>query len=140
MTEAIDASASAGGRRSAQGADSVALEAKRAARRASYRRAKPRQEAALLRLEKGDLARLDQACARAGLSRSSFAKLYLLPAAEAIARRLADIDAARAASRLSLESFLARALDSQLEAEGREPSAPVGAEFDSLFASKDPPC
>jgi hypothetical protein len=110
---------------------------KREANRAYYLKAKARREAALLRFEVGDLARLDHACSAAGLSRSAFAKLYLLPLADAIAARIVEIEASRQARAISLSSFLDRAIANALGADPGSPSAPSTAadEFDALFGS-----
>ena len=111
---------------------------RRETNRAYYRNAKTRQEAALLRFDVGDLAKLDQACQVAGLSRSAFAKLYLLPMTDAIAARLADIEASRLACGISLATFIERAISIALTAELMAPEAPLAsAEFDALFGSVD---
>jgi len=90
---------------------------KRERNRAHYLESKQRQDAALLRLDKGDLARFDAARSAAGLSRSAFATLYLLPVADALASRLADIERARKDRGISLGTFIAQAVDRALAAE-----------------------
>ena len=84
-------------------------ERRRARARESYARGKTRQDHALLRLDRGDLARLDAACASLGLTRAGFARTMLVPLAEAAARGAAEDDPPSPAP---------------LE---------VGAEFDALF-------
>lgn len=108
---------------------------KQEANRAHYAKIKGRQEAALLRLDVGDLAKLDEARAVAGLSRSAFAKLYLLPIASEVAARFEEVELTRSAGRMSLATFIARALDLALRPPEHSPSsAPdAGEEFDRLF-------
>ena len=115
--------------------DDKKREARKRQNREHHARAKARQNHALLRLDKGDLAVLDAASAAAGLSRSAFAGMFLLPMAAALALRIDAVERARAARRQSLGTFLARALDAQLAA-APEPLAPdrVAGEFDELFA------
>lgn len=107
------------------------------ANRNYYRKSKTRQEAALLRLDMGDLARLDQVCQTAGLSRSAFAKLYLLPMADAIAARLGEIEGSRQARGISLATFIERAFDHALSAEPEvhAGSSAASCEFDALFGA-----
>lgn len=109
---------------------------RREANRAYYRRAKTKQEAVLLRLDVGDLARLDQACATASLSRSAFAKLYLLPLADSIAARLGEIEASRLARGVTLATFIDHAITTALKAEPMaSDAATASAEFDALFGT-----
>lgn len=112
---------------------------RRKANRDYYRKSKAKFEATLLRLDVGDLTRLDQACQAAGLSRSAFAKLYLLPLSDAIAMRLGEIEVARIARGISLATFIDRAIANALAAEPPAPTAPSAAsnEFDALFGSGD---
>ncbi len=84
-------------------------ERRRERSRASYARERTRQDRALLRLDRGDLARLDAACASLGLTRAAFARTMLVPLAEAAARGAAEA-----------------------VPPSREPLG-VGAEFDALF-------
>jgi hypothetical protein len=109
--------------------------AKRLANRAHYEKTKDRQDAVLLRLDKGDSDILDDARRRLGLSRSAFVKLHLLPASEAISARAREIETAMRARGLSLATLLARALDAELSREpaGRDAAASCASEFDELF-------
>lgn len=108
---------------------------KRLANRAHYEKTKDRQDAVLLRLDKGDSKILDGARRRLGLSRSAFVKLHLLPASEAISARAAEIEAAMRARGVSLATLLARALDAELAREpaGADVPASCAREFDELF-------
>lgn len=112
---------------------------KREANRAYYLKTRGRQEAALLRLDQGDLARLDRSCAAAGLSRSAFAKLYLLPLADAITARIGEIEAVRVARGASLATFIEHAIAEALASEHAAPAVQSAAadEFDALFGSGD---
>ena len=114
-------------------------EKKRATNKAHYLKSKGRQEAALLRFDVGDLKIFDDAKDVAGLARSAFAKLYLLPIAMALAARFDAVEAARATRAISLETFIGQALDAALAAAPREcPSVAIAAdEFDQLFGSAD---
>ncbi len=115
------------------------LRRKRLANRAHYERTKDRQDAVLLRLDRGDLAALDAARGRLGLSRSAFAKLHLLPAAEALSKRAALLDAALRDRGVSLSTLLARALDRELAGEDRavNDGEACAAEFDALFGREE---
>jgi hypothetical protein len=110
---------------------------RRESNRAHYLLSKQLQDAVLLRIDKGDLARLDRACHVAGLSRSAFATLYLLPMANALSARFDDIETARAKRGISLETFFARAIDASLsEKPMASPSAASTVdEFDALFGA-----
>jgi len=100
--------------------------------KAAYAAAKASTEATLLRLDRGSLARLDAARRQAGLSRSAFVEIYLLPIADALSPLLPQIDEARRSNGASLATFVARAIVRSLEA--AEPPKPHAAdEFDSLF-------
>lgn len=109
---------------------------RRAANRRTYQRSKARSEAALLRLELGGLARLDACCGAAGLSRSAFVSLSMLPLAEAVSARSSEIESARARSGQSLAAFLARAIELGLAEAGAPPSPSQGVadEFAALFS------
>jgi hypothetical protein len=109
---------------------------KQQANRAHYVKMTGRQESALLRLDIGDLARLDRARATAGLSRSAFVKLYLLPCADAVAASFPEIEAARCKSGLSLDTFMKRAVALALSVAAKDDSVASQAaanEFDALF-------
>lgn len=102
--------------------------------KAAYAASKASGESALLRLDKGSLARLDGARVGLGLSRSAFAQIYLLPIAEALAERLPEIDAACRARGFSIATLVRQALSSELAREAAEPAgAEAAAEFDDLF-------
>lgn len=103
--------------------------------RAHYAKIKGHQEAALFRLDVGDLAKLDEARGVAGLSRSAFAKLYLLPMASEVAARFAEVERARSAGGMSLGTFIARAIDLALAPpeHSRADMRDACAEFDRLF-------
>ena len=113
-------------------------EASRARRRESNRRAytksKSSQDRLLLRLDKGDLARLDEASHAMGLSRAAFARMFLAPTLSVVASRMGPIETARRADKRSLGQFLSAALDDALakEAPRAIPSA-AADEFDELF-------
>ena len=103
-----------------------------------YERSKATHDQVLLRLEKGDLARLDDASTLLGLSRSAFARMFLAPVLNVVAARLARIDAARAGRRQSLAQFLSAAIEESLARVG-EPhtDSPAATEFDELFGPDD---
>lgn len=109
-----------------------------AANRAHYERTKDRHDAVLLRLDRGDLAKLDAAAKLVGLSRSAFVKLHLLPAAEALSTRASAIDAAMRARRISLRTFVAVAVDAELAPRAAQPLAAdaCAQEFDALFSGR----
>lgn len=108
---------------------------------ADYLASKERQDHLLLRLDKGDGKLISQASNQAGLSRSAFARTYLLPVLAALIPRMADIDRARIARAQSLETFIGRALDQALRSEAIEGTPELAAatseEFDQLFGSSD---
>lgn len=116
-------------------------EAKRRDRnRREYERSKSEQDHLLLRLDRGALAQLDAASALAGLSRASFARMFLASTLGAVAARLRDIDSICTGRRQSLAQFLGAAIDAALSAETERPaeaSAAAAAEFDALFGSAD---
>jgi hypothetical protein len=95
-------------------------EAKRRSNRKSHAVSKTRQEHALLRLDLGSLAVLDSASSAAGLSRSAFASIYLVPLTAALADRMPDIDLALRTRKLTLSTFLARAIDAALAGQAEE--------------------
>lgn len=99
-----------------------------------YQSSKSKQDHILLRLDKGDRARLDSACSTVGLSRAAFAKLYLLPLTDALAPKLHDIEKARTAQHISLPTFFERAIEQALvPIDDAPPPATVAHEFDALF-------
>lgn len=117
-----------------------AVAAKKKCRNAQdYRSSKDKQDHVLLRLEKGDRSRLDAACSATGLSRTAFARLYLMPLVDGLAEKLQGIERARSAKNVSLSTFLSRALEQAINDSERlsAPPAIVGNEFDSLFGSTD---
>jgi len=95
-------------------------DAKRRSNRKSHAASKFRQEHALLRLDLGSLAVLDSACSAAGLSRSAFASIHLVPLTAALAERLPDIDLALRTRKVTLSTFLARAIDAALAGQAEE--------------------
>ncbi|MDP1602066.1 MAG: hypothetical protein Q8M03_02255 [Legionella sp.] len=111
---------------------------KREANRAHYEKTRDRHDAVLLRLDRGDLAKLDMARGPLGLSRSAFVKLHLLAASDALSARSAEIEAAMRARRISLSTFLASAIDAELARAPAEPGATQACarEFDELFAGE----
>ena len=106
---------------------------------ADYLSSKSKQDHVLLRLEKGDRARLDAACATSGISRASFARLYLMPVVDALSSRLRDIEQARAVHKVSLQTFLERAIDLAVKPTQEDAAPPVEVtnEFDAIFGSVD---
>jgi len=108
---------------------------KRERNRRDYAKSKREHEHVLLRLDPGGIAALDAAAQLAGFTRASFARVFIPAILDATGSRLAAIDAARAASGLSLPQFLARALDDALEKAAAAPAEPPAAadEFDGLF-------
>ena len=111
---------------------------KRLRNAADYLTSKAAQDHVLLRLDKGDRARLDSACRAAGLSRAAFAKLYLMPLADELATKLEQIERARSSQNVSLATFLARAVDMALRhPEDRHTPPAISSEFDALFGSVD---
>lgn len=115
-------------------------EAKRERNRRDYRDSKAAQDHVLLRLDKGDLARLDAAGQSIGVSRAAFARMFLVPTLGAVAARMADIDKARSARGQSLAQFLSAAIAASLS-EPQSASQPAdlaaASEFDALFGPAD---
>ena len=107
--------------------------------RRDYLKSKQECDIVLLRLDLGGRVALDRASKAAGLSRASFARIYLMPLVEILAERAPEIDVARRASGQSLATFLARSLDQAIV-----PTAGVDAlaadmvaqEFHELFGKK----
>ena len=99
---------------------------KRERGRAAYAESKSSMDAVLLRLSRGDAARIDAACRAAGMGRAAFCRDRLASLLEAIGPRLADIDQAG-----GLDALLSRALTQ------RRPAPPdPAAEFDALFGAR----
>jgi hypothetical protein len=106
--------------------------------RRSYEKAKTRQDHVLLRLDKGDLEKLDAASITIGVSRAAFARMFLLPMLNAFAARIPEIEKARAERRQSLPQFLALAISNSLASVPSQPEATMaGDEFDALFGPTD---
>jgi len=106
--------------------------------RRDYEKSKTQQDRLLLRLDKGDLARLDAASNAIGVSRAAFARMFLAPTLGAVASRMRDIDKARADRRQSLTQFLSTAIEVALANVQSPPDATAAAdEFDALFGSPD---
>ena len=115
-----------------------AREVKRERNRRDYRNAKAAQDHVLLRLDKGDLARLDAAGRAIGVSRAAFARMFLAPTLGAVAARMSDIDKARSARGQSLAQFLSAAIEFSLSTPKPQAIAAESAaadEFDALFGS-----
>jgi hypothetical protein len=113
-------------------------EAKRERNRRDYRNAKAAQDHVLLRLDKGDLARLDAAGQAIGVSRAAFARMFLAPTLGAVAARMSDIDKARFARGQSLAQFLSAAIAASLfepQPESQPANLAAADEFDALFGS-----
>lgn len=103
--------------------------------RRAYEKSKRERDHVLLRFDPGGAAALDAAARSLGLSRSSFARLFLPALLAAASPRLAAVECARAATGESLGLFLGRALDEAIERRGSAaPCVPAAAsEFDALF-------
>jgi hypothetical protein len=109
---------------------------KREANRAHYEKTRDRQDAVLLRLDRGDLAALDAARAPLGLSRSAFVKLHLLAAAQVLSAKSRPIDAAMRERRVSLSTFLKAAVEAELARPlpAADCAPACAGEFDLLFS------
>ena len=105
------------------------------ANKAHYARLKASQDHLLLRLQKGDCARLDAAAARCGISRAAFAQLYLVPFSEALtSERVAKLARLGRQRRLGLGSLLGNLIDlAPDEALGAPAAGKLSEEFDALF-------
>ena len=118
--------------------DDAARQRRRERNQRAYKKSKSLQDQLLLRLDKGDLARLDEASHAMGLSRAAFARMFLAPTLGVVASRMAQIDMARNTLRQSLSQFLATALDAALAKEAPQAiPSPAADEFDALFSSPD---
>ena len=113
--------------------DNAGQERRREANRRDYEKSKAQQDRLLLRLDKGDLARLDRASKAAGLSRAAFVRMFLAPTLGAVADHLPAIEKARAVNGSSLAQFLCSAIAAALAEPPPAPSPTVAAEFDALF-------
>jgi hypothetical protein len=114
--------------------------AKRERNRADYERLKASQEAVLLRLGSGEKRILDEAASNAGLSRSAFAQLYLVPIAAALTvERLEILTTITWKRKIALSTAIAVLIDLQtnelsggaIEPESQED---IALAFDELFA------
>ena len=108
--------------------------------RDDYLKAKATQDNVILRLDKGDLAKFDEASSASGLSRAAFTRLFLPSILEAMSGRVASIDVARIARRQSLAQFLRQAIDDALAREAslaHEAPPAAATEFDQLFGASD---
>ncbi|MES2633607.1 MAG: hypothetical protein V4669_11585 [Pseudomonadota bacterium] len=112
---------------------------KRADNRAHYEKTLDRHDAVLLRLDRGDLVKLDAARLPLGLSRSAFVKLHLLAVAEVLSTRSAEIETAMRLRRISLSTFVAASIEAELSQARADPGAtqPCALEFDALFGQPD---
>lgn len=114
--------------------------AKRERNRADYKRSKTSQEAVLLRLGAGEKRILDEAASNAGLSRSAFAQLYLVPIAAALTiERLEALTTMTWTRKIALSTAIAALIDAQtneLSGASIEPESPedISLAFDELFA------
>lgn len=121
----------------------IRLLAKRERNRADYQRSKTSQEAVLLRLGAGEKRILDQAASNAGLSRSAFAQLYLVPIAAALTtERLGALTTMTWTRKIALSTAIANLIDAQaaaLEAPliEAESQAEISLAFDELFSVGD---
>ncbi|MES2149881.1 MAG: hypothetical protein V4508_08805 [Pseudomonadota bacterium] len=117
----------------------AARTAKAQRNRAHYLQSASTHEHALLRFGPGDLAIFDGACAAAGLSRSAFARIYLVPLMAVLADKLPAIDGAKRKRNQSLATFLSDAIDaSASKALAPDDDATrAGIEFDALFGAPD---
>ena len=108
---------------------------KSARNRRAYEKSKRERDHVLLRLEPGGAASLDAAALAVGLSRSSFARLFLPTLLAAATPRLAAVELARAATGEGLELFFGRALDEAIERRGCAACCvpDAASEFDALF-------
>lgn len=113
--------------------------AKRERNRADYERSKASQEAVLLRLGSGEKRILDEAASNAGLSRSAFAQLYLVPIAAALTvERLEILTTMTWKRKIALSTAIAVLIDVQtnelasgsIEPENQED---ISLAFDELF-------
>lgn len=98
---------------------------------------KLRRDSVTLRLEKGCVERLDDACRATGLSRSAFVALHVVPMLDAMLPRSAAVEQARIARAQSLATFLGAAIDAALDQHGSDTpdASQVGDDYDALFAS-----
>lgn len=85
--------------------------------RKSYIGEKSKKDRVLLRLEKGDAARLDAACSSLGLSRSAFFSRHVLP-------KLESLSGGHGQPALTTDTPMP------------PPEAVVSSEFDQLFGSE----
>lgn len=113
--------------------------AKRERNRSDYRRSTKTQEAVLLRLGVGEKRILDRAAANAGLSRSAFAQLYLVPIAAALTtERLQALTQLTASRTVSLSTALATLIDAEIakvlvDGPFSDADDDVSLAFDELF-------
>lgn len=121
----------------------IRLLAKRERNRADYQRSKASQEAVLLRLGAGEKRILDQAASNAGLSRSAFAQLYLVPIAAALTtERLGTLTTMTWTMKIGLSTAIANLIDAQSAApeaplNDAENHAGIALSFDELFSVGD---
>jgi len=105
---------------------------------AGHSKSKAERDIVLLRLNKGDMARLDAASEAAGLSRAAFAREYAMPLVDAFAHRAAAIDKAATENGETFEAFVGRAFDLALApTNAHVPHGALAAamEFDALFGA-----
>jgi hypothetical protein len=107
--------------------------------RRDYEKSKATQDQLLLRLDKGELERLNAASKAVGVSRAAFVRMFLTPTLGAVASHMADIDKARSTRGQSLSQFLSAAITASLSAPEPQaiPAESAAAEFDALFGPSD---
>lgn len=114
--------------------------AKRERNRAEYLQSRQNQEAVLLRLGIGEKRILDAAAASAGLSRSAFAQLYLIPIVAALTEeRIQALTRLTAARTAALSTVLAALIDSEINKPAvdtlpSELDREVSLAFDDIFS------
>lgn len=107
--------------------------------RLDYEKSKATQDQLLLRLDKGELARLNEASKAFGVSRAAFVRMFLVPTLGAVASHMADIEKARSFRGQSLSQFLSAAITTSLSSPESQaiPAESAAAEFDALFGASD---
>lgn len=119
--------------------------AKRERNRAEYLQSRQTQEAVLLRLGIGEKRILDAAAASAGLSRSAFAQLYLIPIAAALTEeRINALTRLTTARTAALSTVLAALIDLEINKPAvdtlpSELDREVSLAFDDLFSIRRAP-
>lgn len=86
--------------------------------RKAYIGEKSKKDRVLLRLEKGEAARLDAACGSLGLSRSAFFSRHVLPKLESLAVSAGQATSTPCAATPPLETIVASEFDQLFGSEG----------------------